>query len=409
MLAHDQATRRCFRAARVSKRFLSILLFAAAANAQPTGLVHWIEAQGGEVVRGPDGAIVEVSLARTWATDNDVERLVEIKGLQRLDLSFTYVTDRGIERLQQLRQLEELTLDTAEFITDAAVSYLRANRRLRKLNLRGTDITDISLPHIAELTGLKSLDLSHTQLGDVGIESLPALAELEEINLGGTRISGLNLSVLKLLPKLRKLSFNGIQRRNAGACWSPLITDLDLDSISELSGLTELNLGIGVSLGRTGVPVGPGNCRVAGGIKITDLGLAKLARLKNLRRLDVSGAKITPAGLKVLQGLPLERLSLWNCTALDDSAAPVLAAIPTLANLDLSYTSVSDATLQTLASLPRLKYLYLTDTKVNPAAVEAFRKQRPAGFVGFVFWARRPEPIPGAAKPAAKASKGDDQ
>jgi len=404
MLARDQGNQWWGRLQ--PARFLSILVFAAAANAQP----NWIEAQGGEVVRGPDGAIVEVSLARTWATDNDVERLLEmkgeIKGLQRLDLSFTYVTDRGIERLQQLQQLEELTLDTAEFITDAAVSYLRANRRLRKLNLRGTDITDISLPHIAELTGLKSLDLSYTQLGDVGIESLPALAELEELNLGGTRISGLNLSVLKLLPKLRRLSFNGIQRRNAGACWSPLITDLDLDSLSELSGLTELNLGIGVSLGRTGVPVGPGNCRVSGGIKITDLGLAKLARLKNLRRLDVSGAKITPAGLKVLQGLPLERLSLWNCAALDDSAAPVLAAIPTLANLDLSYTSASDATLQTLASLPRLKYLYLTDTKVSPAAVEAFRKLKPAGFIS---WARRPEPGPGAAKPVVKPGKGDDQ
>jgi Leucine-rich repeat (LRR) protein len=304
-----------------------------------------------------------------------------------------------------LQQLEELTLDTAEFITDAAISYLRANRRLRKLNLRGTDITDISLPHIAELTGLKSLDLSYTQLGDVGIESLPALAELEELNLGGTRISGLNLSVLKLLPKLRKLSFNGIQRRNAGACWSPLITDLDLDAIAELSGLEELNLGVGVSLGRTGVPVGAGNCRVAGGIRITDLGLGRLARLKKLRRLDVSGAKITPAGLKLLQTLPLERLNLWNCATLDDSAAAVLAAIPTLSNLDLSYTSAGDATLETLATLPHLKYLYLTDTKATPAAVEALRKQKPAIFVS---WARRPDPIPGAMPPV-KAGKGDGQ
>jgi Leucine-rich repeat (LRR) protein len=302
--------------------------------------------------------------------------------------------------------LEELNLDTAEFITDAALSYLRANRGLRKLNLRGTDITDISLPHIAELTALKSLDLSYTQLGDVGIESLPALVELEELNLGGTRISGINLSALRLLPKLRKLSFNGIQRRNAGACWSPLITDLDLDSIAELSGLEELNLGIGISLGRTGVPTGAGNCRVAGGIKITDLGLAKLSRLKHLRRLDVSGAKITPPGLKVLQGLPLDRLSLWNCAALDDSAAPTLAAIRTLANLDLSYTPAGDATLQTLASLPGLKYLYLTDTKVSPAAVEAFRKEKPTTFVS---WARRPEPVPGAAKPPAKPGKGDEQ
>ena len=356
----------------------------------PASAVRWIEAQGGEVFRDADGSIAGVSLARTWATDSDIERVVEIKGLRRLDLSFTYVTDRSIERLQQLPQLEELILDTAEFITDASMNYLRANRKLRKLVLRGTDITDISLPYIAELTALKSLDLSHTMLGDGGLESLPALSELEELNLGATRITGINLNFLKLLPKLKKLSFHGIQRRNGGACWTPTIIDLDLDKISILSGLEELDLGIGVSLGRTGTPGGAGNCRLTGGIQITDLGLAKLARLKNLRRLDVSGARITPAGLKVLEGLPhLERLSLWNCTALDDSAAPVLAAIPSLSNLDVSYTSAGDKTLAALAGLPRLKMLYLTDTKVTPAAVETFRKAKPAAFVS---WARRPEP-----------------
>src|SRR5262249_25945552 len=93
-----------------------------AAEPPQASLAKWIEAQGGEVVRGPDANIIEVSLARTWATDNDVERIVEIKGLKRLDLSFSYVSDRGIERLQQLQQLEELTLDTAEFITDAATN-----------------------------------------------------------------------------------------------------------------------------------------------------------------------------------------------------------------------------------------------------------------------------------------------
>jgi Leucine-rich repeat (LRR) protein len=359
-----------------------------AADAPQTTVTQWIESLGGEVVRDPSGAIVEVSLALTWATDNDIERVAEIKGLKRLDLSFTYVTDRGIERLQQLQQLEELNLDTAEFITDAAMSYLRANARLRKLVLRGTDITDVGLPYIATLTALKSLDLSHTMLGDVGIESLPALTELEELKLGADRISGINFNFLKLLPKLKKLSFNGIQRRNGGACWTPLITDLDLDPISLLSGLEELNLGVGVGLGRAGKPSGERNCRSAGGIKITDLGLTKLARLKNLRFLDVSGAQLTPAGLKILESLPrLERLSLWNCTALDDSAASALAAIPSLTSLDLSYTSAGDATLQKLAALPHLKTLYLTDTKVTPAAVQAFRKSKPSSFTS---WVQRP-------------------
>jgi len=273
------------------------------------------------------------------------------------------------------------------------MNYLRVNHRLRKLILRGTDVTDISLPYIAQLTALRSLDLSHTMLGDIGIESLPALTELEELKLGGTRISGINFNFLKLLPKLKKLSFNGIQRRNGGACWTPLIIDLDLDKIAALTGLEELDLGVGFGLGRADLMVrGERNCRMAGGIVVTDLGVAKLAPLKNLRRLDLSGAKITPGGLKVLQGFPrLERLSLWNCTALDDSAAGVFAALPNLANLDLSYTSAGNGTLEILAAHPRLHILYLTDTKVTPAAVASYRGKRPETYVS---WARRP----GAAK-----------
>src|SRR5207248_7990932 len=216
----------------------------------------------------------------------------------------------------------------------------RANKNLRRLVLRGVDITDVGMQHIAAMTGLRSLDLSQTMLGDVGLESLPALAELEELKLGGDLITGMNLNSLKLLPKLKKLSFHGIQRRNAGACWSPRVTDLDLDTISLLSTLEELDLGIGISLGvhpPKGSRVagnGEGNCRVLGGIQISDLGLAKLTKLKKLRRLDVSGAALTPQGLKVLEGLPqLASLSLWACTALDDSAAEGLAAVPNLTTL----------------------------------------------------------------------------
>jgi internalin A len=365
---------------------------AVAAELPNAGVAKSVEALGGSVVRGTDGNIVEVSLARTDASNNDIEHLVEVKSLKRLDLSFTYVTDAGIERLQDLAQLEELTLDTVEALTDASASYLRANKKLRKLVFRGVDITDVGMPYIAALTGLKVLDLSHTMVGDVGLESLPALSDLEDLNLGGTRITGINLNFLKLLPKLKRLSFNGIQRRNAGACWTPLITDLDLDTISLLSGLEDLNLGVGVSLGKTGKAVGAGNCHVTGGIQLTDLGVAKLAKLTKLRRLDISGAKITPAGLKVLKSLPqLERLSLWNCTGLDDSAASEFASVPKLTILDLSYTGTGDATLKSLAALPNLKMLYLTDTKVTPAAVEEFHKEKASTFVS---WAKRPDAIP---------------
>jgi internalin A len=361
------------------------------ANPAEARAVQRIEARGGFVVRDRDGNISEASLARTWATDEDLSYVAEIKTLKRLDLSLTLVTDKGIKELEKLRQLEDLDLETAEALTDASMNYVKNIPALRRLNVRGVDITDVGMPAIAQMTGLTSLDLSHTMLEDVGLENLPALTNLEELYLGGDMITGINLNFLKLLPKLKKLSLDGIQRRNAGACWTPRVTDLDLDTIALLSGLEDLDLGVGLDLGRGGKPAAPGggNCKVTGGIQVTDLGLAKLGRLTKLRRLNLSGARLTPAGLKVLAGMPLERLSLWNCQALDDAAAGVLAEIPTLTYLDLSLTKVSDAGLQVLAKLPNLKALYLTETKVTPQAVDAFQKANPKTFVS---WARRLQP-----------------
>jgi len=350
--------------------------------------VQRIEARGGFVVRDRDGSITEASLARTWATDEDLTYVAKIATLKKLDLSFTLVTDKGIKELQQLRQLEDLSVETAEALTDASMNYVKNIPTLRRLNVRGVDITDVGMPAIAQMTGLRSLNLSHTMLQDVGLESLPALTELEELYLGGNMITGINLNFLKLLPRLRKLSLRGVQRRNAGACWTPRVTDLDLETISLLSGLEELDLGVGIGLGRGGKPAAPGggNCRLTGGLQVSDLGVAKLGKLKKLKQLNISGARLTPTGLKVLAGLPLERLSLFSCTGLDDAAADVLAEIPTLTSVDLSLTSIGDKGLQTLGKLPNLKFLYLSETKVTPQAVEAFQKSRSKTFVS---WAER--------------------
>src|SRR4030095_11333214 len=301
-----------------------------AASGAYASAVQRIEERGGYVVRDRTGDITEVSLARTDATDDDVASVAQIKTLKRLDLSFTYVTDLGIKELRGLRQLEDLDLETAEALTDAAMNYVREIPTLKRLKVRGVDITDAGMPAIGHMTGLVALDLSHTMIEDVGLEVLPSLGQLEELKIGGNMITGLNLSFLKLLPKLKRLSLNGVQRRNAGACWTPRITDLDLETIALLSGLEELDLGVGIGLGRGGKPAAPGggNCRLTGGLQITDLGVAKLSALKNLKRLNLSGAKLTPAGLKVLAGLPLERLNLFACETLDDSAAAILMEIP---------------------------------------------------------------------------------
>ena len=380
-----------------SLRLLSVIVLACAAPAA---------AQSGQAVRDQAGHIVEMSLARTWATDADVEQVAAIPTLKRLDLSLTYVSDRGVERLKALDQLEELNLSSAEFITDAAIAFLRGHRRLRALNLRGTDVTDTSLSYVAELPDLKSLDIGFTLITDVGLEHLASLAQLEELNLGGNKISGVGLHVLKLLPRLRKLSFYGIQRRNAGWCWAPVVTDLELETISLLGGLEELNIGFGVALGAArpddlGPADGEAECRIAGGTRVTDLGLAKLVSLKKLRHLDLSGASITANGVKTLAAFhELRRLGLWNVKSIDDAAAAPLEALANLTSLDLSNTSIGNDTLRRLARLPNLRRLYLSETNVAADAVAAFRAEHPAIMVSA---GARPAP----RVPLSPGTKGD--
>jgi internalin A len=367
----------------------------AAADDDSSALVASISAMGGDVIRDRDGRIVDISLARTWATDADIDRIAAVRTLKRLDLSLTYVSDRGVERLKALDQLEDLQLSAAEFITDAAVAFLRGHRQLKTLNLRGTDVTDTSLSYVAELPELTSLDISFTQITDVGLEYLAPLARLEELRLGGNKISGAGLHVLKLLPKLRKLSFYGIQRRNAGWCWAPVVTDLELDTIALLGGLEELNIGSGVALGAPrpadlGPADGEAECRIAGGTRVTDLGLAKLGALKHLHSLDVSGSSIGANGVKALAAFhELQRLSLWNVKGLDDSAAPFLEALTTLTTLDLSNTPVGDQTLPHLARLPNLRRVYVSDTNITSEAIAAFRAAHPGVMVS---WGIRPAP-----------------
>jgi len=162
---------------------------------------------------------------------------------------------------------------------------------------------DTSLAYIGELSQLKSLDISFTQITDVGLEHLASLAQLEELNLGGNKITGARLHVLKLLPKLRKLSFYGIQRRKRRLVLGAGGHRFELETISLLSGLEDLNIGSGVALGTArpsdlGPADGEAECRIAGGTRITDLGLAKLSKLEKLQHSISAAPRLRPNGLK---------------------------------------------------------------------------------------------------------------
>lgn len=93
------------------------------------------------------------------------------------------------------------------------------------------------------------------------------------------------------------------------------------------------------------------------GAKIHDSSLGVLEALPNLRILDIGGTLITDAGLKSLQKSRLWYLRLPR--GVTDKGMGTLKGMQSLLQLDLSATQVSDSGLSALKDLPRLSTLFL--------------------------------------------------
>ena len=93
--------------------------------------------------------------------------------------------------------------------------------------------------------------------------------------------------------------------------------------------------------------------------------------------LDLSGTRVTDAGLKELAGLKsLQSLNLWD-TLVTDAGLKELGGLTSLQSLDLKSTRVTDAGLKELAGLKSLQRLYLYDTRVTDKGVAELRKALP--------------------------------
>lgn len=94
-----------------------------------------------------------------------------------------------------------------------------------------------------------------------------------------------------------------------------------------------------------------------GSQRLTDAGVAHLARFTNLRRLDLSGTGITDQGLAALSSLEfLEELSL-AMTRVTDAGMRHLSRLDSLRRLNLMWTATGDGAIRAMAGKPRLAHL----------------------------------------------------
>lgn len=231
---------------------------------------------------------------------------------------------------------------------------------LESLNVISTKANDEWIAPIGQLANLKTLRFTNNgKLTDAGMEKLAGLKNLEAFSFVGTAITGRAYAKCAGWTKVIKVSHRGSS-----------IDDEGLKQLCEhLPNLESISLAHA---------------------KFTDAGAPLLAKLTKLKGLELGTRNATPACLKNLTGLPLEYLQLGDGLDAPEGIAAI-KAIPTLKRVTLTNcTKLDDAGLKLAANLTQLDQLELgglelPDERLPQLQAFAFLKElklirRPQGY-----------------------------
>ncbi len=108
--------------------------------------------------------------------------------------------------------------------------------------------------------------------------------------------------------------------------------------------------------------------RLGGSKALTDAGVRHLARMPQLRHLDLSGTQVTDRGLEVLRDLPALELINLGGTRVTDAGAAELAHCAAIRRVDLGWTRTGDGAIRALAGKAALRH-FTTGAEVSDAGL----------------------------------------
>jgi hypothetical protein len=127
-------------------------------------------------------SLESLHLAGTSVTDAGMAGLAGLRSLEGLDLTRTSVTGAGLGHLAGMTRLKRLRIWSNKVATDEGIEVLASLEGLEKLQLVSVKIGDGAIRAIRALPKLTELDLSGARVTDACIPDLiamPALRELE--------------------------------------------------------------------------------------------------------------------------------------------------------------------------------------------------------------------------------------
>ena len=167
-------------------------------------------AQLHEILKTLDN-VVALGLDDLPLGDDAVRLFYVYTGLRALSLRGTKVTDRGLEKIGDLKNLERLDLEGTA-VTDAGVRNLLELKALKSVNLRGTKVGGEGAAQLAGLARLETLVLGDGPISEQQFASIKGNSKLNDVGDPGSPFSpkrdmtlGQFLAVRKLTKHIRVL------------------------------------------------------------------------------------------------------------------------------------------------------------------------------------------------------------
>jgi hypothetical protein len=299
----------------------------------------------GAQVKEKDGKLVAVDFvsAKTAALDH-LQAIREFRDLELIGTGPIPLTNGAFQLLRGFPKLTTVRV-SARYGGDGLLHLDRLETVTRVDFVDPGEMTDALLKDIRFPRRLEMLSLvGARKLTNAGMEPLGALETLERLDLGAPQVTDDGLLDLKRLPKIRHLSLydTGV----TGKCfenlpWRGQIRSLsgrnfNDDSMQYLDGFAELER---LNLSRSKVTdLGverlveklPAIKHLTLNASVTDKGIAKLVKLKQLESINLSGCKaITDEGFRNLSALEnLKEVYLVDCKIGPDAVAALITALP---------------------------------------------------------------------------------
>jgi hypothetical protein len=175
-----------------------------------------------------------VSLSGSWVTDDVVEHLAKVRGLQGVELHSTKVSPQGFARLAKLSGLKTLDLE-GDNLNDETFEHLHELPHLERLNVQEFALTPAGLAHLGKIASLESLSIFNVQGIDANsLQHLASLEKLDELVLYGLSLDEAAAAQIGRIKSLKSVMFQKCGMNDEAARRLGALSELESLSLGEM-------------------------------------------------------------------------------------------------------------------------------------------------------------------------------